>query len=122
EVRAALLWSVNASRIRDGLRLAVLLDEWWRERGLAREGRMWLFRLFEKITSGPDSVTITGSGEEIPAAELAAAYHTYSRQAGADNEFDEQLRLLLEAERAAWRTGAPKLIARVSAHRGDALL
>jgi predicted ATPase/class 3 adenylate cyclase len=113
EVRAALLWSVNAGRIRDGLRLTVLLDEWWRERGLAREGRLWLFRLFEKLAA---------TGEEIPPGELAASYHTFSRQAGADNELDEQLRLLLEAEKAAWRTGQSALIARVSACRGDALV
>jgi predicted ATPase len=36
EVRAGLHWSVSAGRVRDGLRLAVELDEWWRERGLAR--------------------------------------------------------------------------------------
>jgi predicted ATPase len=112
EVRAALLWSINAGRIRDGLRLAVLLDEWWRERGLAREGRLWLFRLFEKRTA---------TGEEIPATEMAAAYQAFSRQAGADGELDEQLRLLLEAEKAAWLTGQAALIARVSASRGDAL-
>lgn len=112
EVRAALLWSVNGGRIADGMRLAVLLDEWWRERGLAREGRLWLFRLFERLTA---------SGEEIPPAELAAAYHVFSRQAGADSDLEEQLRLLVEAEKAAWRTGDAALIARVSAFRGDAL-
>jgi predicted ATPase/class 3 adenylate cyclase len=115
EVRAALLWSVKAGRIRDGLRLAVLMDEWWRERGLAREGRLWLFRLFEKLAA-----TRAGA-EEIPPAELAEAYHVSSRQAGADNDLDEQLRLLVEAEKAAWRTGQPALIARVSAYRGEAL-
>ena len=61
------------------------------------------------------------ASDEIPAAELAAAYHTFSRQAGADGELDEQLRLLLEAEKAAWRAGPPAFIARVSACRGDAL-
>lgn len=122
EVRAALLWSVNAGRIRDGLRLAVLLDEWWRERGLAREGRLWLFRLFEKLDAADEGDKSGRSIEEIPAAELAAAYHVFSRQAGADNELDEQLRLLVEAEKAAWRTGQAALIARVSAYRGDALM
>jgi predicted ATPase/class 3 adenylate cyclase len=121
EVRAALLWSVNAGRIRDGLRLAVLLDEWWRERGLAREGRLWLFRLFEKLDEAGESAGSGGRAEEIPAAELAAAYHAFSRQAGADSEMEEQLRLLVEAEKAAWRTGQAALIARVSANRGDAL-
>jgi predicted ATPase len=113
EVRAALLWSVTAGRIRDGLRLAVQLDEWWRERGLAREGRLWLFRLFEKLG---------GTGEDVPAAELAVAYHVFSRHAGADGELGEQLRLLVLAEEAAWRSGQAAMIARVSACRGEALV
>jgi predicted ATPase/class 3 adenylate cyclase len=113
EVRAALLWSVTAGRVRDGLRLAVLLDEWWRERGLAREGRLWLFRLFEKLGA---------TGEEVPAAELAVAYHVFSRHAGADGELSEQLRLLVLAEEAAWRSGQAAMIARVSACRGEALV
>ena len=113
EVRAALHWSVTAGRIRDGLRLAVLLDEWWRERGLAREGRLWLFRLFERLPA---------SGEEIPAGEQSVAYHVYARHAGADGEFGEQLRLLVQAEEAAWRSGQAAMIARVSAGRGEALI
>ena len=113
EMRACLHWSVTAGRIRGGLRLAVQLDEWWRERGLAREGRLWLFRLFEKYTA---------AAEEVPAAELAIAYHVYARHAGADGEFGEQLRLLVLAEEAAWRSGQAALIARVSASRGDALV
>jgi predicted ATPase len=113
EVRAGLHWCVAAGRVRDGLRLAVLLDEWWRERGLAREGRLWLFRLFEKLAD---------TGEEIPSGELAVAYHVYARHAGADGEFGEQLRLLVQAEQAAWRSGQALLIARVSACRGEALV
>jgi hypothetical protein len=113
EVRAALQWSVGAGRIRDGLRLAVMLDEWWRERGLAREGRLWMFRLFDRLPS---------VGEEIPAGELSVAYHVYARHAGADGEFGEQLRLLVQAEEAAWRSGQAAMIARVSAGRGEALV
>lgn len=113
EVRACLGWAVTAGRVRDGLRLAVQLDEWWRERGLAREGRLWLFRLFEKLAS---------TGEEVPAGELAVAYHVYARHAGADGEFGEQLRLLVQAEEAAWRSGQASMIARVSACRGEALV
>ena len=89
------------------------LDEWWRERGLAREARLWLYRLFEKLGS---------TGEEIPAAELAVAYHVYARHAGADGELGEQLRLLVQAEEAAWRSGQARMIARVSAGRGEALV
>ena len=113
ELRAALHWAVTAARIRDGLRLAVGLDEWWRERGLAREGRLWMYRLFEKHN---------GAGDEIPAAELAVAYHVYARHAGADGEHGEQLRVLVQAEEAAWRSGQASLIARVSASRGEALV
>jgi len=113
EVRACLHWCVTAGRVRDGLRLAVQLDDWWRERGLAREGRLWLFRLFEKLPS---------TGEEVPANELAVAYHVYARHAGADGEFGEQLRLLVQAEEAAWRSGHASMIARVSACRGEALV
>ncbi len=89
EVRASLHWSVASGRIREGLHLAVQLDEWWRERGLAREGRLWLFRLFEKLD---------GTSDEIPAAELAWRTTCYARHAGADGEFGEQLRLLVQAE------------------------
>jgi predicted ATPase/class 3 adenylate cyclase len=113
EVRAALHWSVAAGRVRDGLRLAVLLDEWWRERGLAREGRLWMFRLFDRLPA---------TGEEIPAGELSVGYHVYARHAGADGEFGEQLRLLVQAEEAAWRSGQAAMIARVSACRGEALV
>jgi len=115
EVRSALNWSVSTGRVRDGLRLAVQLDEWWRERGLAREGRLWLYRLFGRLGTGP-------SAEEVPTNELAVAYHVYARHAGADGEYGEQLRLLVQAEDAAWRSGHASLIARVSACRGEALV
>jgi predicted ATPase/class 3 adenylate cyclase len=113
EVRAALNWCVSTGRVRDGLRLAVQLDEWWRERGLAREGRLWLFRLLGRLPT---------TTEEVSAAELAVAYHVYARHAGADSEYGEQLRLLIQAEEAAWRSGQAALIARVSASRGEALV
>jgi predicted ATPase/class 3 adenylate cyclase len=112
ELRACLHWSVAAGRVRDGLRLAVQLDDWWRERGLAREGRLWLHRLFEKLAA---------TGEEVPATELAVAYHVFARHAGADGEFGDQLRLLVHAEEEAWRSQQAWLIARVSACRGEAL-
>ena len=112
EVRACLSWSVAAGRIRDGLRLAVQLDDWWRERGLAREGRLWLHRLLEKLPA---------TGEEVPATELATAYQVFARHAGADGEYGDQLRLLVQAEEAAWRSGQAAMIARVSASRGEAL-
>jgi hypothetical protein len=113
EARASLHWAVESGRGRDGLRLAVGLDEWWRERGLAREARVWLFRLFERIAD---------TGEEIPDEELAVALLGYARHAGTDGEPGEQLRLLVQAEESAWRTGQPKMIARISSGRGDALV
>ena len=57
---------------------------------------MWLFRLYERIAP-PASA--------IPDAELAVAYHMYSRHAGADGETVEQLRFSSAAEEAAWRSG-----------------
>src|SRR5690606_13424652 len=75
EARAFLHWSVSAGGFHDDLRVAVHLVARWRERGLAREGRLWLHRLFEKRPS---------TGEEVPATELAVAYHAFSRHAGAD--------------------------------------
>lgn len=113
EVRTGLHWSVTAGRVRDGLRIAVHLDDWWHERGLAREGRLWLFRLLEKLPS---------TGEEVPASELALALLVFARHSGADGEFGDQLRLLVQAEKEAWRSRAAAMIARVSAGRGDALV
>ena len=69
EVRAALRWTATGGSARAGLQLAGGLDQWWRERGLAREGRLWLFRLYGRIAE---------TGEPIPDAELAAAYHLHS--------------------------------------------
>jgi hypothetical protein len=74
---------------------------------------MWLFRLYERI-----SVT----GESIPDAELAVAYHMHSLHAGADGEYVEELRFSQRAEAAARRAGDPGLIARVLAGRGAPLM
>ncbi len=108
EARAALGWIAGHGSARHGLALASGLDQWWRERGLAREGRRWLFRIYER-----SSVT----GEEIPDAELAAAYLTHAGLAGADGDSVEQLRFSHRAEAAAHRAGDPGLLARVLAGR-----
>jgi predicted ATPase/class 3 adenylate cyclase len=113
ELRAALRWCTGQGSARQGLRIAGGLDQWWRERGLAREGRLWLFRLYERM-----AVT----GEAIPEAELAAAYHMHSLHAGADGEFNEELRFSQRAEAAARRVGDDALLARVLAGRGVPLL
>jgi predicted ATPase/class 3 adenylate cyclase len=113
ELRAALHWTVTRGSARQGLAVAGALDQWWRERGLVREGRMWLFRLYERISA---------TGEPVPDAELAAAYHLHSLHAGADGETVEELRFSQRAEAAARRAGDPGLIARVLAGRGAPLL
>lgn len=108
ELRAALRWTTTGGSAGDGLRLAHGLDEWWRERGLAREGRLWLFRLYSRIAE---------TGERVPEAELAAAYHMHSLHAGADGEFTEELRFSQRAESAARQAGDVGLLARVLAGR-----
>ncbi|MEU6074520.1 adenylate/guanylate cyclase domain-containing protein [Micromonospora sp. NPDC047074] len=113
ELRAALRWCATGGSARAGLRLAGGLDQWWRERGLAREGRLWLFRLYGRIAE---------TGERIPDAELAAAYHLHSLHAGADGEFAEELRYSQRAEAAARQAGDAGLLARVLAGRAAPLV
>jgi predicted ATPase/class 3 adenylate cyclase len=113
ELRAALRWTATGGSARSGLRLAGGLDLWWRERGLAREGRLWLFRLYGRIAE---------TGERIPEAELAAAYHMHSLHAGADGEFAEELRFSQRAEVAARQAGEAGLLARVLAGRAAPLI
>src|SRR5262249_14905826 len=113
EVRAALKWSVGKGRAVDGLALAAGLDQWWRERGLARGARLWLFRLYERLA---------GTGESIAEVDMAAAYHMHALHAGADGEHAEALRFAQRAEAVARRTGDNGLIARVRAGRAMPLL
>lgn len=113
ELRAALRWCATGGSARIGLRLAGGLEQWWRERGLAREGRLWLFRLYSRIAE---------TGEVIPEGELAAAYHLHSLHAGADGEYAEELRYSQRAEAAARQAGDVGLLARVLAGRAAALV
>ncbi|EEP71871.1 tetratricopeptide TPR_4 [Micromonospora sp. ATCC 39149] len=113
ELRAALRWCATGGSARAGLRLAGGLDQWWRERGLAREGRLWLFRLYGRMAE---------TGEHVPDAELAAAYYMHSLHAGADGEFAEELRYFQQAEAAARRAGDAGLLARVLAGRAAPLV
>jgi predicted ATPase len=112
EVRAALRWSVTGGSARQGLRIAVGIDQWWRERGLAREGRLWLARLYERVA---------GTGEAVPPAELAAAYHMHALHALVDGEHAEALTYLRRAESAARKTGDSGLLVRVRCGRGGYL-
>jgi len=113
ELRAALRWTATGGSARMGLRLASGLDQWWRERGLAREGRLWLFRLYGRIAE---------TGEPIPDGELAAAYHMHSLHAAADGELAEELRFAQRAEAAAQQAGDAGLLARVIAGRAAPLV
>jgi predicted ATPase/class 3 adenylate cyclase len=113
EVRAALHWTVTGGPARPGLELVRGLEQWWRERGLAREGRLWLFRLYGRMAE---------TGEPIEGQVLAGAYHAHSLQAGADGEYGEQLRYSEQAEAVARRVGDDALLARVLAGRGWSLL
>ncbi|MEJ3743250.1 adenylate/guanylate cyclase domain-containing protein [Actinomycetes bacterium KLBMP 9797] len=113
ELRTALRWTATGGSGRAGLQLAGGLDQWWRERGLAREGRLWLFRLYGRIAE---------TSERIPDAEFAVAYHMHSQHAGADGEFAEELRFSQQAEAAARQAGDAGLLARVLAGRGAPLV
>src|SRR5690606_26477363 len=103
---AALRWCGTGGAASSGLRLGHGLGQWWRERGRAREARLWLFRLYGRMAE---------TGEAVDDRLLATAYHVHSLQAGADGELTEQLRYAEQAEAIARRVGAPALIARVLA-------
>jgi predicted ATPase/class 3 adenylate cyclase len=112
EIRAALRWSVTGGSGRQGLRIVAGADQWWRERGLAREGRLWLVRLHERIAA---------TGESVPHAELAIAYHMHALHALVDGEHAEALNYIRRAESAARRTGDSGLLVRVRCGRGGYL-
>jgi predicted ATPase/class 3 adenylate cyclase len=106
EVRAALHWSATAGSAREGLRITAGLDQWWRERGHAREGRMWLLRLYKRLAT---------TGEQVPDAELAAAYHMHALHACVDGDHAEALRFAHRADATARRADDPALLVRVRA-------
>jgi predicted ATPase/class 3 adenylate cyclase len=112
ELRGALRWCGTGGSARQGLRIATRLDQWWRERGLAREGRLWLYRLYARLAE---------SGEQVPDAELAPAFHVHALQAAADGEVAEELRFARRAEASARRAGEPGLLVRVLAGRSGAM-
>ncbi|NIL41730.1 adenylate/guanylate cyclase domain-containing protein [Salinispora arenicola] len=113
ELRAALRWCATGGSAQAGLALASGLDQWWRERGLAWKGRHWLSRLYDRTVE---------TGESIPDAELAAAYHMHSLHAGADGEFAEELRYSQRAEAVARQVRDAGLLARVLAGRAAPLV
>ncbi|MFS8523184.1 MAG: adenylate/guanylate cyclase domain-containing protein [Micromonosporaceae bacterium] len=112
EVRVALSWCATGGSGRAGLHLVCALDQWWRERGLAREARLWLTRLYRRVAQ---------TGATVPHAEYATAYHVHSLQAHADAELAEHLQYSQRAEAAARASGDPALLTRVLAGRGTSL-
>src|SRR5690606_40672760 len=112
EVRTALSWCASGGSGRAGLRLVCVLDQWWRERGLAREARLWLTRLYRRVAQ---------TGETVPDAEYATVYHVHSLQAHADAELAEQLQDSQRADAAARASRDPALLTRVLAGRGTSL-
>ncbi len=112
EVRRALHWEANHGGAHDGLRLVAALDPWWRERGHAREARVWLFRLYQRISE---------AASDASDPVLTEAYHVHALLAGADGEHAEQVRFSQRAELLARRVADPALLARVMSERGEIL-
>jgi predicted ATPase len=110
EVRRALYWESHHGRVHDGLRLVAALEQWWRERGLAREARVWLFRLYQRMTE---------TAIDVPDAVLAEAYRAHALLAGADGEYPEQVRFNQRAELLARRGADPVPLIRVLSERGE---
>nr|WP_205862386.1 adenylate/guanylate cyclase domain-containing protein [Planosporangium thailandense] len=113
EVRGALRWTSTHGLGRAGLGVAAALDQWWCERGLAREARVWMLRLYGRIRD---------TAERLTDAELATAYHVHALAAGVDGDHAEQLRFAQRAEAAARRADDVGLLVRVLAGRGAPLV
>lgn len=99
--------------MRQGLAVVTAIRSWWCERGLAREGRMWLFRLYDRVGM---------VGEAVPDTELARAYYAHARLAGSDGEYAEELSFAGRAEELARRGGDPALVTRAIGRQGAALI
>ncbi|MEV4344167.1 adenylate/guanylate cyclase domain-containing protein [Actinoplanes sp. NPDC049596] len=87
EWQAALRWSAVHGSVREGLRLAIALDPWWREHGGAGEGRDLLFRLYRRL-----------DGADVEPSVLADAYLVHAGLAG---DRVERTRFLDRAEALA---------------------
>lgn len=108
EWQAALRWSATGGSVRAGLRLAGVLDPWWREHGGAREGRDLLSRLYQRTAA-----------ERVAPVEMASAYLVH---AGLADDGHERTRFLARAEAIARQADHPGLLVRALAGRGVALL
>ena len=87
EWQAALRWAATHGSVEAGLRLAGVLDPWWREHGGAREGRDLLFRLYRRLDDA-----------SVSPADLASAYLVHARLA---DDPEERVRFAERAERIA---------------------
>ncbi|MCU7730172.1 adenylate/guanylate cyclase domain-containing protein [Actinoplanes sp. KI2] len=104
EWQAALRWAAADGSVEAGLRLAGVLDPWWREHGGAREGRDLLFRLYRRLDDTP-----------VAPADLASAYLMHARLA---DDPEERVRFAERAERMARRADDQGLVVRAMAgHR-----
>jgi predicted ATPase/class 3 adenylate cyclase len=86
EWQAALRWAAESGDVAAGLRLAAVLDPWWREHDDTRDGRELLDTLYRRLPA------------DIPPPDLAAAYLMH---AGLSTERAEQEHYLDLAENTA---------------------
>jgi predicted ATPase/class 3 adenylate cyclase len=126
EWQAALRWAAATGAVPAGVRLALILDPWWREHGEFREGRELLADLFRHLPEDAKAAVPAAAGEKtgivpaaagqktgiVPAADLAAACLV---RAGLAVERTERTRLLARARAAAERSGDPALLVRARA-------
>jgi hypothetical protein len=104
EWQAALRWAATDGTAEAGLRLAGVLDPWWREHGGGREGRDLLFRLYRRLDDA-----------SVAPADLAAAYLVHARLA---DDHEERIRFAERAERLARLADDQGLVVRAMAgHR-----
>ncbi|MEV6298036.1 adenylate/guanylate cyclase domain-containing protein [Actinoplanes sp. NPDC051861] len=103
EWESALRWAATTGDVHAGLRLAGVLDPWWREHGGAESGRRLLALLYERIRE-----------DETAPAELAGGYLVH---AGLTEDRAERERYLDRAEAAAGESGDPALLIRARAAR-----
>ncbi|MBM2617434.1 adenylate/guanylate cyclase domain-containing protein [Actinoplanes sp. LDG1-06] len=104
EWETALRWAATKGSVRTGLRLALVLDPWWREHGGAGEGRDLLFRLYQRL-----------DGVEVEPAVLAYAHLVH---AGLADDRAERTRFLVRAERIARaEEDQPLLMRSLAGHR-----
>jgi len=87
EWQAALRWAAADGSVDAGLRLAGVLDPWWREHGGASEGRDLLFRLYRRLDDA-----------SVAPGDLASAYLVHARLA---DDPEERVRFAERAERMA---------------------